>query len=44
MDYKYCCNTLDLSKDTFAEAIKKGNYNDNECWLNTLYDLSLIHI
>ena len=38
VDYKYCSNILDLSKDTFAEAIKKGNYNDNECWLNTLYD------
>ena len=38
IDYKYCANFLDLSKDTFEEAIKKGNYTDSECWLNTLHD------
>ena len=37
------CNTymyteLDTSKETFMEAIQKGNYVDNQCWLNTLTD------
>ena len=36
--YSYISTPLDLSKDTFAEAIKNNNYIKNECWINTLYD------
>ena len=38
ISYRYCSNYLDLSKDTFAEAIKKGRYERSECWVNSLYD------
>ena len=34
----YMCTELDTSKETFKEAIQKGNYVDNQCWLNTLTD------
>lgn len=36
--YKYRTNPVDLSKDTFKEAIKIDKYNSHECWINTLYD------
>ena len=37
------CNTymyteLDISKETFMEGIQKGNYVDNQYWLNTFID------
>ena len=38
INYRYCCNTLDLTKDTFAEAIRHERYVTNECWINALYD------
>ena len=34
----YMYTELDTSKETFMEAIQKGNYVDNQCWLNTLTD------
>jgi hypothetical protein len=36
--YSYISTPLDLSKDTFEEAIKNNNYTKDECWINTLYD------
>ena len=36
--YRYCSNTLDLSADTFQEAMKLNNYVKNECWFNSIYD------
>jgi len=36
--YKYCSTSLDLTKNTFRQALEKKNYRRNECWLNTLYD------
>ena len=38
IDYKYTCNALDLTKDTFEEAIKLEHYREDECWVNALYD------
>jgi len=36
--YKYCSTTLDLTKNTFRQALEKKNYKRDECWLNTIYD------
>jgi len=36
MYHTYMYTELDTAKETIAEAIKKGNYTDNECWINTL--------
>ena len=36
--YRYCSNTLDLSADTFQEAMKLNNYVKNECWFNSIWD------
>ena len=38
INYRYCCNQLDLAKDTFAEAMQNNLYKSNECWINTIYD------
>ena len=38
IDFKYTSNTLDLTKNTFREAMEKGNHVENECWINALYD------
>jgi hypothetical protein len=38
IEYRYCSNTLDLTKNTFMEAIQKNHYRKNECWINALYD------
>jgi len=35
--YSYISTPLDLSKDTFEEAIKNTHYTKDECWINTLY-------
>jgi hypothetical protein len=35
IEYKYCCNTLDLTKSTFEEALKLDHYTKDECWINT---------
>jgi hypothetical protein len=37
--YAYISNELDLSKNTFKEAIAKKHYRKNECWINTLMDI-----
>jgi hypothetical protein len=36
--YKYYSTPLDLTKNTFRQALEKKNYKRNECWLNTIYD------
>ena len=36
--YKYCSTTLDLTRDTFREAIQKEHYVRNECWINAIYE------
>jgi len=36
--FSYLTTELDLSKDTFKEAIQYKQYIQNECWINTLYD------
>ena len=36
--YMYSCTPMDLSKDTFKEAIQNMNYTKDECFINTLYD------
>jgi hypothetical protein len=36
--YLYNYVAMDLSKDTFKEAIKNHNYTKDECFLNTIYD------
>ena len=37
--YAYINNELDLSKNTFKEAIEKKKYIKNQCWINTLMDV-----
>ena len=36
--YKYSTTPMDLSKDTFEEAIKNHKYVRHECFINSLYD------
>jgi hypothetical protein len=36
--YKYCSTPLDLTRNTFRQALENKNYKRNECWLNTIYD------
>ena len=31
INHKYIYTNVELSKDTFAEAIKQGHYQENEC-------------
>jgi len=38
IQYRYCCNEIDVSKTTLKEAIEKNNYIKHECWINSLYD------
>ena len=35
---RYAQTELDLSRDTFKEALENKKYIENECWLYTLYD------
>jgi hypothetical protein len=37
--YKYRTNQLDITKDTFKEAIANKKYIKNECWINALYEI-----
>ena len=39
MCYYYINTELDLSQKTFKDSIAKQHYIENECWINTLYDL-----
>ena len=36
--YRYVSTELDLSKETFKQAIEIKNYVDNECWVNSFID------
>ena len=36
--YLYNYVAMDLTKDTFKEAIQNNNYTKDECFLNTIYD------
>ena len=36
--YMYSCTPMDLSKNTFKDAIQNMNYTKDECFINTLYD------
>ena len=38
INYRYLHTNVELSKDTFAEAIKQEHYIENECWIHSLYD------
>jgi hypothetical protein len=38
INYRYTHTELDMSKQTFKQAIGNNNYVTDECWLNTLYD------
>jgi len=35
----YITTSLDLTKDYFFQAIERGHYKKNRCWLNTLMDV-----
>ena len=36
--YRYTTTDLDLDADTFKEAISKGKYKKDECFINSIYD------
>ncbi len=36
--YRYTTTELNLEADTFKEAISKGNYQKDECFINNIYD------
>ena len=36
---KYRTNPIDMTADTFAEAIKNKKYKKDECWINALFDV-----
>ena len=36
--YRFTTTDLDLEADTFKEAISKGNYAKDECFINSIYD------
>ena len=36
--YLYSCTPMDLTKNTFKEAIQNMSYAPDECFINTLYD------
>ena len=38
--YRFTTTTLDLSMDTFQEAIENKKYIKNECFINSLYDFN----
>ena len=38
INYRYIHTNVEISKDTFAEAIKQEHYIENECWINSIYD------
>ena len=37
--FKYKTNKIDMTKETFKEAIAKQNYIKDECWINALYEV-----
>ena len=38
LNYRYIETNLNMSVDTFKDAIQNNNYIKNECWINSLYD------
>ena len=36
--YRYISTELDLTTNTFKEAIENNNYRSNECFINSIYD------
>ena len=36
--YRYGSTHIDVSKNTFKEAIERKNYIKDECWINSIYD------
>jgi len=36
--YRYTTTDIDLDADTFKEAISKGKYKKDECFINSIYD------
>ena len=38
MHHKYLHTPIKMSEGTIQKAIKKGNYIENECWINSLTD------
>ena len=36
--YRYTTTDVDLDAKTFKEAISKGNYTKNECFINSIYE------
>ena len=36
--HKYLHTRIKMSEDIIQKAIKKGNYIENECWINSLTD------
>ena len=38
-NFNYIETTINLTKKTFMEAMKKEHYRDQECWINTITDL-----
>ena len=37
-NFNYIETTINLTKKTFMEAMKKEHYRDHECWINTITD------
>ena len=38
--FKYCYCQIDSTKQSFKEALHKGEHRVSECWINTIYDTS----
>ena len=36
--YRYISTELDLTTNTFKEAIENNNYRSNECFINSIYE------
>ena len=36
--FKYCSCQIDSTKQSFKEALRKGEHRVSECWINTIYD------
>ena len=39
INHKYRTNRVDMTKDTFQEAIENKKYKKDECWINALFDV-----
>ena len=37
-NFNYIETTINLTKKTFMEAMKKEQHRDHECWINTITD------